>query len=119
MLTDEWGRTLYQDVTVPAYLDQNGQAIIPEHTARQPQLNPDWDPKQPYVPRLNRPEWVAVGMVGKLLVRDDGTCQPGSLCKPSDNGHATAATTGSGCYVLKRTGPNQVLVLFGNTFKTI
>ncbi|SEO96685.1 peptidase G2 autoproteolytic cleavage domain-containing protein [Paenibacillus sp. OV219] len=116
-LTDEWGRTLYHDVTVPALHGQNGQVVVPEHIERQPQLNPDWDPRQKYMPRLGRAEWVAVGMIGKLLVRDDGSCQPGALCKPGDNGYATAATApGSGYYVLERTAQNRLLVLFGSRF---
>ncbi|ETT47620.1 hypothetical protein MHI48_18045 [Paenibacillus sp. FSL H7-0942] len=27
-----------------------------------------------------RPEWVAVGMMGKLLIRDDGTCRENGYC---------------------------------------
>ncbi|SEO96654.1 peptidase G2 autoproteolytic cleavage domain-containing protein [Paenibacillus sp. OV219] len=116
-LTDEWGGTLYHDVNVPALLDRNGHVLVPEHTEQQPQLNPAWDPSQPYIPRISRPEWVAVGMLGKLLVRDDGSCLPGALCKPANNGQATAAPVpGSGYYVLKRTAPNQVLILFGTRF---
>ena len=48
-------------------------------------------------------------MLGKLLVRDDGTCQVNGYCKPNNEGIATAAD--HGYRVMKRTGPNQVLVL--------
>ncbi|MFE4403911.1 peptidase G2 autoproteolytic cleavage domain-containing protein, partial [Bacillus subtilis] len=62
-----------------------------------------------YIPRSQRPEWVAVGLLGKLLVRDDGTCEVNSYCKSNDEGIATKAN--QGYRVLERTGPNQVLVL--------
>jgi len=52
---------------------------------------------------------VAVGLVGKILVRDDGTCQVGGYCKPNNEGVATASE--NGYRVMKRTGQNQVLVL--------
>lgn len=89
-VTDEWGRIQYHN--------------------SQPVLNPKWDPTQEYVSRLNRPEWVAVGMIGKLLVRDDGTCQVDGYCRPNDKGIGTAST--KGYRVMKRTGPNQILILF-------
>ncbi|NOU87461.1 hypothetical protein GC102_16950 [Paenibacillus sp. LMG 31460] len=113
-LTDEWGRTLYQEVTVPALIDAQGEIVIPERNERQPMLNPEWNSTQVYIPRAERKEWVAVGMLGKLLVRDDGTCQAGWLCGPNDSGMATAS--GTGFYVLKRTSLNQILVLMGKSF---
>ena len=76
---------------------------------REPILNPEWDSSKKYIPRLKRPEWVAVGLVGKILVRDDGTCQVGGYCKPNNEGVATASE--NGYRVMKRTGQNQVLVL--------
>ncbi|WP_261300777.1 peptidase G2 autoproteolytic cleavage domain-containing protein [Paenibacillus andongensis] len=113
-LTDEWGRTLYHEVAVPALTDALGEIIIPERNERQPMLNPEWNPTEVYIPRAERPEWVAIGMLGKLLVRDDGSCQAGGLCGPNESGMATA--TGTGFYVLKRTRPNQILVLMGKSF---
>ncbi|MDF2650492.1 MAG: hypothetical protein K0Q73_6297 [Paenibacillus sp.] len=113
-LTDEWGRVLYHDVLVPALTNSEGKIVIPERTERQPVLNPDWNPDKVYVPRIQRSEWVAVGMLGKLLVRDDGSCQAGGLCAPNDNGLAVAAE--EGYYVLKRTGLQQILILMGKLF---
>ncbi|MGM1033417.1 MAG: SHOCT domain-containing protein [Bacillota bacterium] len=51
----------------------------------------------------------ASALFGKLLVRDDGTCKAGSYCGPNEEGIATTAD--KGYRVMKRTGPNQVLVL--------
>jgi len=75
----------------------------------EPVLSGEWDPHRGYVPRAERPEWVAVGLLGKLLVRDDGTCQPGGCCRPAEGGVAAAAQ--SGYRVIRRTGARQVLIL--------
>lgn len=47
-----------------------------------------------YISRLDRPEWGIVGLVGKLIVVDDGTCQVNGYCYPSENGIATDSATG-------------------------
>lgn len=31
-----------------------------------PKLNPEYDPEREYIPRVNRPEWQAVGLIGQL-----------------------------------------------------
>ncbi|MET7021574.1 peptidase G2 autoproteolytic cleavage domain-containing protein [Bacillus mycoides] len=106
---DEWGRTQYHEVIVPEKKDDDGKVIHPSFTKLEPILNPEWDSSQEYIPRLQRPEWVPVGLVGKLLVRDDGTCQPKKYCKPNSEGIATASS--EGYRVMKRTGPNQIMIL--------
>ncbi len=53
--------------------------------------NPNYDPSQAYVERKDRPEWSAVGMLGVLSVRDDGTCQVNGFCRVTEGGTATAA----------------------------
>ena len=72
-------------------------------------LNPNYDPTLPYLPRDQRPEWAAVGLMGKLRVRDDGTCQQDGFCKPNDQGIATASE--DGYYVIERLFGNQILVM--------
>ncbi|WP_437438235.1 peptidase G2 autoproteolytic cleavage domain-containing protein [Alteribacillus bidgolensis] len=109
---DEWGRRTYHEVTVPAVKDPDGNELIPEKTEIQPVINPEWDPQREYIPRKKRPEWVPVGLIGKILVRDDGTCEEQGYCWPNDNGIATKAE--KGYFVLKRTGENQVLVLLNS-----
>ncbi|KMP68338.1 hypothetical protein BAQ46_26585 [Bacillus paranthracis] len=108
-VTDEWGRTQYHEVVVPEIKDDKGRVIHPSFTKSEPILNPEWDSSQEYIPRLQRPEWVPVGLVGKLLVRDDGTCQVDGYCKSNDEGIATTST--KGYRVMKRTGPNQIMIL--------
>ncbi|WP_261304443.1 peptidase G2 autoproteolytic cleavage domain-containing protein [Paenibacillus andongensis] len=109
-LTDKWGRVQYREVTLSVHTDDSERGLIPGRTELHPVLNPNWDPQQEYVPRLKRPEWVAVGLLGKLLVRDDGTCEPNSYCRPNHAGIATRAS--SGYRVLERTDEDQILVLF-------
>lgn len=108
-LTDEWGRKKYHEVTVPAEKDSEGNVLIPERIEIRPMLNPEWNPDEEYIPRVRRPEWVAVGLIGQVLVRDDGTCEVDGYCRPNDEGIATKSV--QGYRVLKRTGTNQVLVL--------
>lgn len=107
--TDEWGRIKSQEVVVPALKDKNGNVIIPEHKERQPIINPNWKSDQPYVSRARRPEWVAVCLIGQVLVRDNGACKPNSYCIVSDQGMAVQAQRGY--RVMERTGPNQILIL--------
>lgn len=107
---DEWGRVQVQEVEIPPYKDEEGKVIISKRTELQPVLNPAWDPDIPYVSRLKRDEWVVVGLLGKLLVRDDGSCQVNGYCQPGENGIATKAK--EGYRVLKRVAPERILILF-------
>ena len=110
-LTDEWGVVLYETVMVPPVFDTRGLIAVPERTVRRPVLNPAWDPALEYMPRSRREEWVAVGMLGKLLVRDNGTCVPNGYCRPDSRGMAVPSDN-TGYRVLRRTGSNQILILF-------
>ena len=71
---------------------------------------PEYDPKRPYVQRSERKEWAAIGMLGVLSVRDDGTCEVNGFCKLADGGIATASDTGY--RVVKRVTDNIVEVIF-------
>ncbi len=108
-MKDEWGRWIFREVTVPAITSEEGVGIVPERKEMQKLVNPEYDSTKSYIPRSKRPEWVAVGLLGKLLVRDDGTCRPGGYGRPNAVGIATDSQRGY--RVLKRTGSNQVSVL--------
>lgn len=111
--TDDWGRIQYHEVKVDAtYETINGEQveITPEHTDIVPILNSNWDSTKEYIPREKRPEWSTVGMLGKLLVRDDGTCEVNGYCKSNDNGVATKSD--AGYRVMKRISDNIVQILF-------
>lgn len=83
--------------------------VIPEHWATQFVLNPHYDPEKEYISREHRQEWDPIGMVGMVVVEDDGTCVVGGYCKPSTNGRGTAAETGY--RVLQRIDNTHVRVL--------
>ncbi|MBT2665720.1 hypothetical protein J7J00_09435 [Bacillus sp. ISL-4] len=106
--TDEWGRKNIMCHSSSSKRQKRNE-IIPERKIKQPILNPEWNPNQEYLSRVNRQEWVAVGIIGQIRVRDDGTCETHGYCWPNAEGIATKAE--KGFFVLKRTGPNQVLVL--------
>ena len=86
-----------------------GNVISPPSTRREPLLNPAFDSSKTYESRLQRPEWVAIGLLGKVLARDDGTSRVGQFVKSNEEGIATHSS--EGYRVIRRTGPNQILVL--------
>ena len=121
--TDDFGRVIYHDVTVPAVTEErevlgdDGKSekktvvMQDEHIEHQPLLNPDYDPTSEYIPRLQRKEWSPVGVLGKLVVYDDGTCEVGGLCQSNENGTATKSLN-NGYRVLKRIATDKVLIWF-------
>lgn len=110
-LTDDFGRVLYHDVPVPAITDEKGTVLEEEHYARQPVLNPDWDASKEYIPRLKRPEWAAVGVLGKLIVFDDGMLRSGDVCRVGAGGIAVKSVN-NGYQVLRRISQDKVLIWF-------
>ena len=110
-VTDDFGRIQYHDVIVPAEKDEDGNLVIEEHTETQPVLNPEWNAEQEYIPRKDRPEWAAVGVLGKLIVYDDGTLQSGDICRCGNGGKAVKSIE-NGYTVLKRVADDKVLIWF-------
>ena len=110
-ITDDFGRIQYHDVPVPAETDEDGNTITEEHIETQPILNPDWNPEQEYIPRKDRPEWSAVGVLGKLIVYDDGILQSGDICRCGASGKAVKSIE-NGYTVLKRIADDKVLIWF-------
>ena len=106
---DVFGADLIETVEVEEKTDEETGEAIPAHTEKRFVLNPDYDPTKEYVSRDERPEWAAVGVVGKLVVVDDGTCEPNGYCAPSQNGIVTAA--GTGYRVLSRIDDTHVKIL--------
>ncbi|WP_458122625.1 peptidase G2 autoproteolytic cleavage domain-containing protein [Paenibacillus sp. Z3-2] len=112
---DEWGRIQYHDVEVPDFKDNKGNIIELSYIKKEPMLNPEWNSEEKYIPRLQRPEWVPVGLLGKLLVRDDGSCKLGGYCVPNEEGIATEAR--AGYRVMKHTGEKQILILVDSALR--
>lgn len=103
-LRDEFNAYIYEETETTD--PETGE--VSTHTFYK--LNPDYDPSLPYVHRDKRPEWDYVGMMGKLRVYDDGTCQVNGYCVPSHGGIATAAE--HGYRVTQRITENIVEVIF-------
>ena len=110
-ITDDFGRIQYEDVVVHHEAEERNGETIPawDETIKAPVVNPDYNPDQKYTKRADRPEWSAVGMMGKLYVRDDGTCQVNGYAKPI-NGVATASTSGT-MRVIERVSDNVIRVV--------
>lgn len=110
-ITDDFGRVQYHDVVVPAEYDEEGNILIEEHIESQSVLNPEWNPETKYIPRKDRPEWSTVGVIGKLVVYDDGTLQSGDICRVGEGGIAVKSIE-NGYPVLKRIADDKVLIWF-------
>lgn len=101
----------FHDVEVPAEYDDEGSIIKEAYIESRPILNPDYDNTQRYIPRSKRPEWACIGMMGKLVVVDDGTCVPDEYCKPSDGGKATYSDIPTRYRVMKRLDDTHIRIL--------
>ena len=137
-LTDDFGRVIYD--LVEEFIDEEHvelkeveKEVIDEETKetktvieveevkttekkstgfwKHPRLNPNYNPEQAYVNRADRPEWDAVGMLGKLYVRDDGTCIPNFYATIGENGVATSSLEKTNMRVLSRVNENIIRVL--------
>ena len=75
---------------------------------------PEYDPAQPYTGRMQRKEWAAIGMLGVLSVRDDGTAEVNGYVTVNDEGIATKCTrdTRNSYRVIKKVSDKVVEVIF-------
>lgn len=110
-VTDDFGRIKYHDVVVPQETDEEGNVLIEEHIETHPVINPEWNNDEEYIPRNKRPEWSAVGVLGKLIVYDDGTLKAGDVCRTGPGGIAVKSVK-NGYQVLKRISYDKVLIWF-------
>lgn len=99
--TDDWGKKWKTDIFGERLLDENGAWILNEGFRE--------EDNESYVSRLDRKEWAAVGLVGKLIAVDDGTCEVNGYCKPVVGGKAAKAETGY--RVLSRLDENHIKIL--------
>jgi hypothetical protein len=111
-ILDEFGAFITEEFEYETEIinKETGEITTVTKTGTRYKENPDYDPTLPYIQRENRPEWDAVGMMGVLSVRDDGTCQVNGFCKVAEGGIATASE--SGYRVIKRINENIVKVVF-------
>ena len=104
----------YTDITKT---DENGNVthekvlIRDEYTEMRPKVNPNYRADIPYEKRSERPEWDAVGLLGKLVMIDDGTGKPNEYVKPAEGGIATASDTRTKYRVMERLDENHIRIL--------
>lgn len=91
-LKDDWGRVLTEEYQSYDWTDEDGKkhsvasyedlSSVPEHAElitidgfgnplTRPCPNPAYNKDATYVPRSQRPEWAAIGLIGKLRVRKE------------------------------------------------
>lgn len=113
-LTDNFGRIIYEDRTEhhEAIYNPDGELIKEawDEEVHAPKQNPEYNASRPYVKRADRPEWQIVGMMGKLYVRDDGSCMVNGYADVKD-GIATKASGKTNMRVMERITDNIVRVL--------
>ena len=113
-LTDDFGRIIYEDRTIEheAAYNDDGELVKEAwvETVNAPKENPNYDSSKPYERRSDRPEWQIVGMMGKLYVRDNGTCEVNGYATV-DNGIAIKSTEKTNMRVMERVTENIVRVL--------
>lgn len=113
-LTDDFGRIIYEDRMEhhEAIYNPDGELIKEawDEEVHAPKQNPEYDASQPYVKRADRPEWQIVGMMGKIYVRDDGSCVVNGYADVKD-GIATKANGKTNMRVMERVSDNIVRVL--------
>lgn len=111
---DEFNRFIMEEVDIPIVDEEGNETGEIIHTQRA-KANPNYDSEREYIERKDRPEWDAVGMVGVLSVRDDGTCEVNGYAAVADDGTATRAEkyiSGQTYRVVKRITNNVVEVIF-------
>ena len=119
--TDIYGRPIFEEVEVPAETMEVPDPENPEQTITKvickahkeirQKLNPNYDPTQEYIPRSERPEWDAVGMMGKLVVIDDGTCKGNGWCTVGNGGIATNSEKRTKYRVMARLDKTHVKIM--------
>lgn len=118
-MTDIFGRPIYEEVEVEAeYRERENPEtgeiekveIRPAHTETRQKVNPNYDNTTEYKPRTERAEWDAVGVLGKLVCIDDGTCEINGYAKVSEDSIATASDERTKIRVMKRLDESHIQI---------
>ena len=87
--------------------DVYGRLIYDE--SHNPIVSKNYNDTLEYVPRGARKEYSKVGLLGQLVVQDDGTCEVNGYCTASVNGVATKSE--SGYRVIKRIDETHIKII--------
>ena len=122
-LLDIFGRFILEEVEIPERTEEivtrneEGEEVTETvvieqaHTEIRQKLNPEYDNTREYIPRSERPEWDAVGVLGKLVAIDDGSCEENGWCKVGQGGIATISEQKTRFRVMKRLDQNHIKIL--------
>lgn len=104
---DEFGRCVYEEIR---RVQNEGTEFEFVEVAKVKKISKDYDPNKTYIPRSDRPEWAPVGLLGKVLVRHDGTLSAGDYVK-AINGIASKSDEKTNVRVLEVVSENVIRVL--------
>ena len=120
-ITDIYGRPILEEITIPDEFimlpdpqnpEKTIKTLIQEaHTEIRQKLNENYDSTQRYIPRSKRPEWSAVGLLGKLVVIDDGVCKVNDWCTAGEGGIAVKSEQKTRFKVMARLDQNHIKVM--------
>lgn len=108
---DIYGRPVYEKVTIPEEKDEEGNIISPETINDQLKVSDKYKNDEEYIPRSKRPEWTAVGLLGKLICIDDGTAEINGYVRPNENSIATHSEEKTKYRVMKRIDETHIQIL--------
>lgn len=108
---DIFGRPIYETVIVPEEKDKNGNTLIGEYKETRLKVSSKYDSKKKYIPRNERPEWAAIGLLGKLVCLDDGTAKVNEYVKPNENAVATVSETQTKYRVMRRIDESHIQIM--------
>ena len=112
--SDQWKGMHERDIFGRIIFDKGNMNDISEDEEtfeRIERINPAYNNTERYVARSDRPEWSAIGLLGKLIVIDDGTCQVNGWCRPTLGGLATESSERTKYRVMERLDDSHVLIL--------
>lgn len=119
--TDIFGREVLEEIDVLAETIEEPDVNNPQNTITKiikeahketvPKLNPNYNSNEKYIPRSQRPEWSAVGLLGKLVVIDDGSCIINGYCKVGEGGIAVMSEEKTRFRVMARLDSNHIKIL--------
>lgn len=75
-----------------------------------PRISENYDPTKKYIGRNKRPEWSPIGLLGKLVCIDDGSCVIGKYVTAS-NGIATLSSEKTNMRMIQRIDETHIKVL--------
>ncbi len=117
--TDIFGRPIFEMREFPAEIrtilrpdgTEENIEITPAQTRNIPKLNSNYNREEKYAPRSERPEWDAVGMMGKLVALDDGSCEVNGWCQVGTGGIAIKSETRTRYRVMARLDDTHIRIL--------